>query len=154
MIKIPNKSHFKSNEVCTLTGVKPYVLRFWESEFKEIDPLTSSSGQKLFEHKDIEAIMLIKKLLFEDKLTIEKAKFEIQRIQEAQIETSASESFEEVIEEALEEELPPVPEEVNTPQMTMRELEDNDIQKLVAAKAKLSNLLDVTQNLQERFNWS
>lgn len=145
MIKIPNKSHFKSNEVCTLTGVKPYVLRFWESEFNEIEPLMSSSGQKLFEHKDIEAIILIKKLLFEDKLTIEKAKFEIQRIQQAQSQSPASD--EEVLESLGENELPEIPQVV-------RSLEDNDIQKLVMAKDKLSNMLSVTQDLQERFNWS
>ena len=151
MIKIPNKSHFKANEVCTLTGVKPYVLRFWESEFEEIAPLTSSSGQKLFEHKDIEAIVLVKKLLFEEKLTIEKAKFEILRIQEAQSQSPATE--EEVLELEAESELPELPAELNNP-MTMRNLEDLDIQKLVMAKKKLSNLLSVTQNLQERFNWS
>lgn len=146
MIKIPNKSHFKANEVCTLTGVKPYVLRFWESEFSEIAPLTSSSGQKLFEHKDIEAIILVKKLLFEDKLTIEKAKFEIKRISEAQ--TQSPEPVEELLLEE-EQDLPAIPEP-----LTVRNLEDIDIQKLVMAKDKLTNLLSVTQNLQERFNWS
>jgi len=60
-IEIPNKSSFKINEVCALTGVKSYVLRFWESEFTEIAPLVSSAGLKLYEHKDIEAILLIKK---------------------------------------------------------------------------------------------
>lgn len=146
MIKIPNKSHFKANEVCTLTGVKPYVLRFWESEFNEIDPLTSSSGQKLFEHKDIEAILLVKKLLFEDKLTIEKAKFEIQRIEAAKLETPHSED------EFLDEDLPELP--VVEAALSSRSLEVGDIEKLVMAKDKLSNLLSVTQNLQERFNWS
>ena len=145
MIKIPNKSHFKANEVCTLTGVKPYVLRFWESEFSEIAPLVSSSGQKLFEHKDIEAIILIKKLLFEDKMTIEKAKFEIQRIGEAQAQTPSTE--EELLVEEVD--LPEIPEP-----LTVRNLGDVDIQKLVMAKDKLSNLLNVTQDLQERFNWS
>ncbi|MFT6070543.1 MAG: DNA-binding transcriptional MerR regulator [Bacteriovoracaceae bacterium] len=146
MIKIPNKSHFKANEVCTLTGVKPYVLRFWESEFAEISPLISSSGQKLFEHKDIEAIVLVKKLLFEDKLTIEKAKFEIQRLYALQEQSPVEEEL------SADSEMPPLPEEMKA--MTSRNLEDNDIQKLVMAKSKLSDLLSVTQNLQERYNWS
>ena len=145
MIKIPNKSHFKANEVCTLTGVKPYVLRFWESEFCEISPLTSSSGQKLFEHKDIEAIILVKKLLFEDKLTIEKAKFEIQRITVAKAQATMSD--EEILEGIEASEVPEIPQAV-------RNLENNDIQKLVMAKDKLSNMLNVTQELQDRFNWS
>lgn len=76
-IEIPNKSTFKLDEVCGLTGVKPYILRFWEAEFTQISPIESANGQKLYEHKDIEMVLLIKKLLFEDKLTIEKAKVEI-----------------------------------------------------------------------------
>lgn len=73
-LEIPNKSLFKLNEVCGLTGVKPYVLRFWESEFEEIEPITSSTGQKLYEPKDIEAIATIKKLLFDEKMKIEQVK--------------------------------------------------------------------------------
>lgn len=79
-IEIPNKSTFKINEVCALTGIKSYVLRFWETEFEEIAPIPSSSGQKLYELKDIEAILLIKKLLFDDKLSIEKAKAEVKKL--------------------------------------------------------------------------
>ena len=79
-IEIPNKSTFKINEVCALTGIKSYVLRFWETEFEEIAPIPSSSGQKLYELKDIEAILLIKKLLFDDKLSIEKAKSEVKKL--------------------------------------------------------------------------
>lgn len=77
MIEIPNKSMFKLNEVCGLVGVKPYVLRFWESEFLEIEPIISSSGQKLYEPRDIEAIAIIKKLLFDEKMNIEQAKAEL-----------------------------------------------------------------------------
>ena len=99
-IEIPNKSTFKINEVCALTGIKSYVLRFWESEFDEISPIPSSSGQKLYELKDIEAILLIKKLLFEDKLSVERARVEIKKLLperkliESVYETSES-SFEE-----------------------------------------------------------
>ncbi len=73
-LEIPRKSMFKQDEVCQITGVKPYVLRFWESEFEEISPMISSTGSKLYEHKDLEFIMSIKRLLFEQKYTIEKAK--------------------------------------------------------------------------------
>ena len=77
-VAIPNKSHFKMEEVCGITGIKPYVLRFWESEFDEINPLTSSTGTKLFSHKDIDAILMVKKLLFEDKMTVEQVLKEIE----------------------------------------------------------------------------
>lgn len=73
-MEIPKKSMFKLDEVCTLTGVRPYVVRFWESEFKQISPLTNSAGQKVYERKDIEAISLVKEMLFTEKMTIEKAK--------------------------------------------------------------------------------
>lgn len=73
-IQIPNKSFFKQDEVCSLTGVKPYVLRFWETEFEEISPVVSMTGQKLYEHGDIESILKIKKFLFADKMTVEKAR--------------------------------------------------------------------------------
>ena len=77
---IPQKSIFKSSEVCEIVGVKPYILRFWETEFVEINPIVSSSGKKLFEKKDILLISIIKDLLFSKKLTLEKAKFEISKI--------------------------------------------------------------------------
>jgi DNA-binding transcriptional MerR regulator len=77
---IPQKSIFKSSEVCEIVGVKPYILRFWETEFVEICPIISSSGKKLFEKKDILLISVIKDLLFSKKLTLEKAKFEITKI--------------------------------------------------------------------------
>jgi DNA-binding transcriptional MerR regulator len=83
-IIIPNKSHFKLNEVCGLTGVKPYVLRFWESEFEEISPVTSASGQRLYEHKDIENVLFIKKFLFIDKKNIEEAKLELKKLRNLQ----------------------------------------------------------------------
>ena len=72
-VKIPEKSFFKADEVCGLVGVRPYVLRFWESKFDQIAPMTSSSGQKLYGHKDIEAIARVKKLLFKEKMTVEEA---------------------------------------------------------------------------------
>ncbi|WP_372653788.1 MerR family transcriptional regulator [Halobacteriovorax sp.] len=139
-IEIPNKSHFKLNEVCSLTGVKPYVLRFWESEFDHISPVLSSSGQKLFEHKDIEAIAFIKKLLFEDKMSIEKAKAELD------LKFISSES--EVLELSDDE-------KVDTPvkERFTRNLSNSDIQKLVMAKAKLSSLISSVDSIKQRNNW-
>lgn len=74
---IPNKSNFKFQELTPITGVKPYVIRFWETEFEEIAPVDSDSGQKLYARKDVEAIFKIKKLLFEEKMTITEAKVAI-----------------------------------------------------------------------------
>ena len=73
-LQMPEKDFFKFDEVCGLTGVKPYVLRYWEGEFKQIDPVASSNEQKLYRHKDIETVILIKKMLFEDNLSVDEAK--------------------------------------------------------------------------------
>lgn len=75
---IPNKSNFKFQELTPITGVKPYVIRFWETEFPEIAPVASEGGQKLYSRSDVEVILRIKKLLFEDKLTIPEAKMKMQ----------------------------------------------------------------------------
>lgn len=75
---IPNKSNFKFQELTPITGVKPYVIRFWETEFSDINPVTSDSGQKLYARKDVETILKIKKLLFENKMTIPEAKVALQ----------------------------------------------------------------------------
>ncbi len=139
-IEIPNKSHFKLNEVCSLTGVKPYVLRFWESEFDHISPVLSSSGQKLFEHKDIEAIAFIKKLLFEDKMSIEKAK--------AELDLKFISSEAEVVEESDED-----ASESFVKERFTRNLSNSDIQKLVMAKAKLSSLISSVDSIKQRNNW-
>ena len=75
---IPNKSNFKFQELTPITGVKPYVIRFWETEFPEISPVLGDSGQKLYARKDVETILRIKKLLFEEKLSIPEAKIQLQ----------------------------------------------------------------------------
>lgn len=84
---IPNKSNFKFQELTPITGVKPYVIRFWETEFPEISPVLGDSGQKLYARKDVETILRIKKLLFEEKLTIPEAKIQLQN--EESVATSA-----------------------------------------------------------------
>lgn len=81
-MSIPNKSNFKFQELTPITGVKPYVIRYWETEFPDIAPIDSEGGQKIYARKDVEAILRIKKLLFEDKLTIPEARLRMQTTQE------------------------------------------------------------------------
>jgi DNA-binding transcriptional MerR regulator len=135
-IEIPNKSLFKMNEVCGLTGVKPYVLRFWESEFEEINPILSSAGQKLYEHKDIEAIVVVKNLLFDEKMTIEKAKAEMTLRYQA--------SLDETIE------VPKVPSTGIIPSA----LKEQDLERLVMAKTKLNQIMELTDSLKTRHHWN
>jgi DNA-binding transcriptional MerR regulator len=88
---IPNKSNFKFQELTPITGVKPYVIRFWETEFSEIAPVSSDSGQKIYARKDVEAIFKIKKLLFDDKMSIPEAKIAI-KSKDVQFEASVTKS--------------------------------------------------------------
>jgi len=67
---IPNKLYFKIGEVGSIAEVEPYVLRYWESEFKAIKPSRTQSKQRIYRKKDVELILEIKKMLYEEKLTI------------------------------------------------------------------------------------
>ncbi|HCX90289.1 MAG: MerR family transcriptional regulator [Deltaproteobacteria bacterium CG12_big_fil_rev_8_21_14_0_65_43_10] len=71
---IPEKLYFKIKEVSEITGVEPYVLRYWESEFNIINPSRTKSKQRLYRRKDLELILEIKKLLYEKQFTIAGAK--------------------------------------------------------------------------------
>jgi DNA-binding transcriptional MerR regulator len=66
----PDKRYFRIGEVSRITGVKPYVLRYWESEFRWMAPQKSRSKQRLYRRRDIDMILLIKKLLYEQRYTI------------------------------------------------------------------------------------
>ena len=72
-VTIPNKLFFKIGEVAELAGVEPYVLRYWETEFS-IKPSKSKKQQRLYQRRDIESILRIKKLLYEERYTIEGAR--------------------------------------------------------------------------------
>jgi DNA-binding transcriptional MerR regulator len=73
-LNIPDRVFYRIKEVCNLTGLKPHVLRYWEQEFKDIKPLKSSRGQRLYKRKDLETIFTIKNLLYEKRFTIDGAK--------------------------------------------------------------------------------
>lgn len=72
--EIPNKLYFRIGEVAKLAGIKPYVLRFWESEFRGLDPKKSGRGQRLYRRKDVELVLEIKRLLYDRRFTIEGAR--------------------------------------------------------------------------------
>ncbi len=71
---IPDKLYFKIGEVSKITGIEPYILRYWESEFKLVKPYRTKSNQRLYRKKDLETILTIKKMLYEQKFTIAGAK--------------------------------------------------------------------------------
>lgn len=79
--QIPDKLYFKIGEVADITKVKPYILRYWESEFKIISPRKSPTKQRVYSRKDVELILEIKRLLYKEKFTLEGAKKRIKELQ-------------------------------------------------------------------------
>lgn len=73
-VEIPDKLYFRIGEACRITGVAAHVLRFWESEFPQIRPGRTESGQRLYSRSDITQILKIKHLLYNRKFTIKGAK--------------------------------------------------------------------------------
>ena len=73
-VEIPDKFYFKIGEVSDLADVPPYVLRFWETEFKQIKPKRTDAGQRLYRKQDVALVLKIKHLLYSRKFTIEGAR--------------------------------------------------------------------------------
>ena len=69
-VEIPEKIYFRIGEVSELAGLPTYVLRFWETEFSQLKPTKSSTGQRMYRRKDVQYVMQIRKLLYEDGFTI------------------------------------------------------------------------------------
>jgi DNA-binding transcriptional MerR regulator len=76
---VPDKLFYKAAEVCELTDTQPYVLRFWESEFPQLASEKNRSGQKVYRRQDIDLILRIKKLLYEEEYTIAGARKAIEQ---------------------------------------------------------------------------
>ena len=70
-ISFPDKLFYKIGEVSKIIGVEPYVLRYWETEFSFLKPRKNKSGQRVYIKKDVELLLSIKKLLYQERYTIE-----------------------------------------------------------------------------------
>ena len=71
---IAKKAYYSIGEVCDLTGLKPHVLRYWETQFELLHPTKNRAGNRIFRPKEIELILLVKHLLYERKFTIDGAR--------------------------------------------------------------------------------
>ncbi|MFH1825093.1 MAG: MerR family transcriptional regulator [Candidatus Firestonebacteria bacterium] len=78
--KIPDKLFFTISEVSEITHVKPYILRYWENQFKSLKPGRGIGGQRTYRKKDMAIIFQIHKLLYEDKFTLKGAKIKIKEL--------------------------------------------------------------------------
>ena len=76
-IVIPDKLYFRIGEVARLCRLPAYVLRFWETEFPQLKPVKSNTGQRMYRKHDVESVVRIKKLLYEDGFTIAGARAQL-----------------------------------------------------------------------------
>src|SRR5258708_38318066 len=70
----PVQEFFSIGEVCELTDLKPHVLRYWESQFRSLNPAKNRSGNRVYQRRELELILLVKHLLYSEKYTIEGAR--------------------------------------------------------------------------------
>ena len=75
----PVQEFYSIGEVCALTDLKPHVLRYWESQFRFLNPAKNRSGNRVYQRREIELIMLVKHLLYTEKYTIEGARAKIEQ---------------------------------------------------------------------------
>lgn len=73
-VQLPAKLYFRIGEVARILGVPTHVLRFWETEFRSVRPQKSRAGQRVYARKDVERLALIKRLLKEERYTLEGAR--------------------------------------------------------------------------------
>jgi DNA-binding transcriptional MerR regulator len=110
---IPDKMAFKIGEVAEIAGLKTYVLRYWETEFDALNPQKSAFNQRMYSRRDVETVLLIKKLLYNEKFSIAGAKRKIkelrkelkvekQRIEVGDKLSQASQNLEDLIQEILQ----------------------------------------------------
>jgi DNA-binding transcriptional MerR regulator len=160
--QIPKKSLFKVQEVCELCNIKPYVLRFWDSEFDQIQSVANSAGKKLYQKRDILVVSVLKDLLFERKLTIEKARDELSEVNFDAVVLSQMEFDEkESISKEDMSDFSITSDDVNlTEEMCIDEAKDtlgldHSKTKVLEETAKQLNLvLDQITELKYRYNWS
>lgn len=79
-VSIPEKDYFRIGEVSRILGVEPYVIRYWESEFKSVKPDRAKSDQRLYRRKDVQELLIIKDLLYNEQFTISGAKKQLKKM--------------------------------------------------------------------------
>jgi len=115
---LPDKIYFKIGEVSEIVGVEPYVLRYWETEFPALKPNKSRSQQRMYRKRDVELLLKIKKLLYDEMYTIAGAKRQLAR----------------------------GPDKNNSPQMSLELPTPRDSDLLKKVEKELSDLLKVVED--------
>lgn len=79
---IPEKAYFRIGEVSKILNVEPYVIRYWESEFKTIKPVRTKTSQRLYRKKDVQELLTIRNLLYQQRFTINGAKQQLMKMRD------------------------------------------------------------------------
>jgi DNA-binding transcriptional MerR regulator len=79
----PSREYYSISEVCSLVGLKPHVLRYWETQFEELAPPKNRSGKRVYRGRDVELIALIHRLVHEERYTLEGARRRLQDLRAA-----------------------------------------------------------------------
>lgn len=140
---IPEKLFFRIGEVARLLDVKPYVLRYWETEFPMVAPVKSATGQRVYKRVDVEMLFLVKSLLYTERYSIEGAR---KRIRELKKDGELKTTLHEVIQE-VKKELKDEAQLISHTQVSQENLEkmkvlSSELQKLV--KKPVSEIFKVT----------
>jgi DNA-binding transcriptional MerR regulator len=77
---IPEKAYFRIGEVSKILNVEPYVIRYWETEFKTVNPVRTKTAQRLYRKKDVQELLAIKNLLYSQRFTIDGAKKQLYKM--------------------------------------------------------------------------
>jgi len=133
--QIPNKLFFKIGEVCEITDTQPYVLRYWESEFPALAPAKNSSGQRIYRRRDIETVLRIKQLLYDEGFTIAGAKKRLEAEQSGRTPTPQTEAAKSVT--------PPAASSSPTPNSAAGEEREKAV--LLEVRAQLREILTLLE---------
>jgi len=79
---IPEKAYFRIGEVSKILNVEPYVIRYWETEFKTVKPVRTKTSQRLYRKKDVQELLTIRDLLYRQKFTIDGARKQLLKIRD------------------------------------------------------------------------
>jgi DNA-binding transcriptional MerR regulator len=146
------EKQFSVEDVCDITGIRPYVVRFWETEFETIRPAFGQDGQKYYSQSDVDLIREIKKLLRDDNLTIEKVKqhFHRKNGKESNVTALPTTPNKPVLQEKIQNSRPQ-PEFIQRPVVappsvfTRPSPDAQMLQKLNRAKEKLREVINLTR---------
>jgi DNA-binding transcriptional MerR regulator len=113
----PEKSLYRIGEVSRITDTKPFVLRYWETEFPTLQPVKSAKGHRLYRRQDVETVLLIKRLLYDQGFTIAGARRHLREISEAESITTAD--------RPKHDEVPPLEAPANVSRKVLLDLRDS-----------------------------